>query len=130
MGAPEKVLIVAPAEWGTVAAELLAQCFTVPGALDQVAGQVQEGRAQLFAVDDGGGIIGAFVLRVDGGEGVLVAAAGKLDGADLLPLLLPQIEGRFIGCHAIRIHTARPGLVKLLGALGYSGQEIVMRKNL
>jgi hypothetical protein len=130
MGAPEKILIIAAAEWGEVIAAQLAPCFTVPGALALVADQVQAGIAQVFTVDDGGGIVGAFVLRVEGSEGVIVAAAGHLEGVELLPLLLPQIEARFVGCSAVRVHTARPGLAKVMAGFGYQGQEIVLRKGL
>jgi hypothetical protein len=124
----QKKLTIAPAGWGQVAADLLRECFTVSGALEMVGAQVESGRALLFTVDDGGGIVAAFVLRVDGTEGVIVAATG---GLDLMPELLPLMEARFSGCSAVRIHTARAGLAKLLVARnGYGGQEIVLRKTL
>ena len=128
--AQEIPLTISPADWSALFAELLAPCFTVAGALDAVARQVEEGRASLFAADAGGEVVGAFVLRVDGGEGVIAAAAGRLDGVDLVPALLPHIEARFVGCRAIRLHTPRPGLARLMAAQGYSGQEVVMRKEL
>lgn len=122
----QKKLIVAPAAWGEAAADMLRNCFTVPGALEAVAHQVETGRAQLFTADDGGEIVAAFVLRVDGDEGVIVAANGPLS---LIPALLPAMEQRFIGCRAVRVHTARPGLARVLTKhCGYGGQEIVLRK--
>lgn len=125
----EKKLTVAAADWGPVAADLLAGCFTVPGALATVARQVETGAASLFMADDGGEIVAAFVLRVDGDEGVIVAANSN-EGVDMIPVLIPNIEGRFMNCRAVRFHTARPGLAKLMQAAGYAGQEIVMRKEL
>lgn len=130
MGAYEKTLIVMAAEWGEVIAAILAPCFTVPGVLAAVGRQVEGGQALAFTADDGGEIVGAFVLRVEGDEGVVVAAAGKVDGVDLIHALLPQIESRFIGCRAIRFHTARAGLAKIMAHYGYTGQEIIMRKEL
>lgn len=130
VGAPEKVLIIAPAAWGEMLAAMLAACFTAPGALATVGAQVEDGRALAFTVDYCGEIVAAFVLRVEGAEGVIVAAAGRLDGVDLIPALLPHIEDRFTGCRAIRFHTERPGLARLMAAAGYVGQEVVMRKEL
>lgn len=130
VGAPEQVLTIAPADWGGVLASILAPCFTVPGALAAVGAQVADGRAVAFTADDGGGIVGAFVLRVEECEGVIVAAAGELHGVSLVPLLLPYIEQKFIGCRAIRFHTARPGLARVMQGRGYKGQEIIMRKEI
>lgn len=130
MGQAEKSLTIAPALWGQVLAGLLAPCFTVPGALDAVAGQVESGRAHAFSLDYCGEIVGAFVLRVEGREGVIVAAAGLLEGVDLTPIMLPHIESRFVGCDAVRFHTARPGMARLVAAHGYVGQEVVLRKEL
>lgn len=120
-------LIVGRAAWGAAAAELLRDCFTVPGALEQVAQQVKRGRAKLFLADDGGGIVAAFVLRTEGAEGVIVAA--NAESIELLPALLPHIEARFIGCKSVRFHTARAGLARMMMAHGYGGQEIVLRKD-
>lgn len=121
----QKALTVAAADWGSPADELLAGCFTNAGALAQVRAQVESGQAQLFMADAGGEIVAAFVLRVDGVEGVIVAAAGPVE---LIPALLPHMEKRFVGCRAFRIHTARAGLARVLLAHGYDGQEIVLRK--
>ena len=126
MGAYEKILTIAPALWGAMAEEMLADCFTVPGALQDVAHQVETGRATLFMVEEGGDVLAAFVLRVyDNNEGVIVAAAG---GIDTFVSCLPAVEEKFIGCKAIRFHTARPGLARVWERLGYRPQEIVMRK--
>jgi len=129
MGAHEKALTVARADWGPVAADLLADCYGDPVELAKVARQVEEGAASLFTADDGGEIVAAFVLRVDGDEGVIVAANAR-DGVELIPVLLPNMETRFTGCRTVRFHTARPGLAKLMQAFGYAGREIVLRKEL
>lgn len=130
MGQAQKVLNIGAADWGAVLAGWLALCFDDPAALAGVARQVESGRATAFAADYDGEIVGAFVLRVDGDEGVIVAAAGDLDGVSLVPLLLRHIEGRFNGCRAIRFHTVRPGLARVMAEHGYKGQEVVMRKDL
>lgn len=130
MGAPQKVLTVAPASWGPALAAILAPSCSVPGDLHSIGAQVESGQAVAFAVDDGGGIVAAFVLRVDGSEGVVVAAAGALGHESLISLLLPGIEARFVGCSAIRFHTERPGLARVMEKFGYVGQEVVMRKEL
>lgn len=129
MGSHEKTLTIARADWGQPAADLLADCFTVPDALDKVARQVEEGAASLFTVDDGGAIVAAFVLRVEGDEGVIVAA-NSTEGIDMFVALLPHVEERFQGCSAVRFHTARPGLAKIMQAHGYAGQEVVLRKEI
>lgn len=124
---PEKLTVLA-AQWSPQAAELLRPCFTVPGALESVGGQVESGAAVLFvALAETGEIMAAFVLRVDGNEGVIVAAVGPLPS---IPALLPHIEARFIGCDAVRFHTARPAMVRIMAAAGYEGQEFVMRRKL
>lgn len=118
-------MTIAPASWGEVAAELLRDCFTVPGALELVAAQVEAGAASLFMVDQGDEIIAAFVLRVDGDEGVIVAASGPVS---LILELLPHMEARFSGCRVMRIHTARPAVARMLSRRGYGAAELVLRK--
>lgn len=118
-------LTIAQASWGEVAAELLRDCFTVPGALEKVAAQVEAGIASLFMVDQGDEIVAAFVLRVDGDEGVIVAFGGPVA---LSLELLPHMEARFSGVRVIRVHTARPGVAHLLARREYDAAEIVLRK--
>jgi hypothetical protein len=118
-------LTIAQASWGEVAAELLRDCFTVPGALEKVAAQVEAGVASLFMVDQGDEIVAAFVLRVDGDEGVIVAFGGPVA---LSLELLPHMEARFSGVRVIRAHTARPGVAHLLARREYGAAEIVLRK--
>lgn len=128
MGAREKTLIVSPADWSEVFADLLAPAFTTTDALVAVGAQVVRGEASLFAIDDGGGIVGAFVLRTDGEEGVIVAAAGELDGMSIADAMIGHVEQRFTGVKAIRFHTAVPALARRMTRHGYQFQELVMRK--
>lgn len=120
-------IIIARAEWGAVAADLLRGCFSYPAILEEVAEQVRAGLAELYTADDGGGIVAAFVLRIDGREGVIVAASGP---AALVTELLPHIEARFTGCEVFRIHTMRPAVARILAGRGYAAMpaEIVLRK--
>lgn len=91
-------------------------------------------KAALFDVYADNRIVGAVVMRVEqcerGPEGVIVAAAAKLTGAQLTRDVLPIIERHFIGVHWIRIHTARPGLVRELTKQrhDYEYAETVLRK--
>lgn len=125
-----QTLTIAPADWGDACAGILRACFAEDRALLEVGRQVVQGRALLFAAETGGEIVGAFVLRVDGDEGVIVAAAGHLDGVSLIPALLSHIESKFTGCRAIRFHTDNPAMARVMSRYGYAGQEVVLRKDL
>lgn len=130
----QEVLTIKAADWAEADAAALASAFTVPGALDAVAAQVLAGTACLFHVLDAGEVVGRYVLRVDqlgdAAEGVVVAAWGSWQGGALLPAVLPFIETQFRGIKAMRIHSARPGMIRRLAGIGYQPQEIVMRKEL
>lgn len=134
METAEEVLTIAAAEWAEADAVALASAFTVSGALEAVAAQVQSGAACLFHVIDGAAVVGRYVLRVDqlgdSAEGVVVCAWGEWRGGALLPVVLPYIEKQFRGVSALRIHSARPGMIRRLAAIGYQPQEIVMRKEI
>lgn len=98
--------------------------------VDTLGRRVAEGAA-LFQVIAEGAVVGYYVLAVDGDEGVLLAAAGRVNGVDLTDCLMPIIEAQFVGCASLRVHTSRPGLVKkLVKNHGYNGVEIVVRKAL
>lgn len=126
MEEPKRLTVQAVA-WDEGAADMLRECFTVPGSLEAIAEQVQSGAAVLFVIEESGAAVGAFVLRVDGVEGVIAAAVGSLP---MMVAMLPEIEARFFGCAAVRVHTARPALVKILRKAGYMPQEFVMRREL
>lgn len=121
----EVALTIAPAEWCDEA----SQCFRRPGVIDyfeEVAAAVAHGAA-LFRVSSGDDLVGYYVLTIDGGEGLLLAASGAADGIDLTAMILPQIERQFVGCKTMRIHTRRPGLAAKLARLGWEG-EMLFRK--
>ncbi|SOD41607.1 hypothetical protein [Nitrosovibrio sp. Nv4] len=91
--------------------------------------QSEAGLCQVVYVERGGAVAGAVLLRIDvtssGPQGVMVAAAGALE---LMPVCMPYLEKMFQGVSSIRIHTARPGLVRKLTAMGYKPTEMVLRK--
>lgn len=92
-----------------------------------------ENGAQLFEVlNESGGMVAAFVLRVDRlacrTVGVVVAAGGAAEGVDLTAVMMPNIERMFFGCDAIAVHTERPGLLRKLARQGYKTAEIILEK--
>ncbi|MCW3478960.1 hypothetical protein OL229_05195 [Neisseriaceae bacterium JH1-16] len=85
----------------------------------------------LYTVHQGEHAVCAFALRSEqapaGREVVVVGAGGKAAGFSLTEIVLPHIE-ETSGAEFVRIHTARPGMVKRLRAQGYEAVEVVMRK--
>lgn len=71
-----------------------------------------------FAVRDGGRIIGAYVLRGQGGEVWIQAAAGRA-GVDLCDLFDDLIAKHGAGFQSIGFKTYRRGLVRKAQARGY-----------
>lgn len=82
---------------------------------------------QLFAVECDGRDVAAFLLRRDGDECVIVAAAGGLPGINLLDVILPHIEAT-CGARWVRIHSHRKGMMRQLQRHGYGVAEVVYRK--
>lgn len=121
-------LTVEAVAWCEEAGEMLADSLFSAANVAELKAQAEAG-AVLFRVHRDGKTAAYYLLRVDGREGVLVAAAGR-DEIDLTAAVLPHIERQFIGCEGLRIHTGRPGLVRKLAALGYGGVEFVLRKKL
>lgn len=101
--------------------------------LNDIKEQVKNG-AYLFNVLNNDVVVCSFVLRVDNfsdrSEGVIVAAGGDCENVDLTMSVVPVIEKMFTNCKTIRCHTARAGLAKKMGHMGYSVQEIVLIKTL
>jgi hypothetical protein len=128
----EKVIIVDAVRWSKSAAAVLSEATPYASA-DDLQAQEKAG-AKLFRVTCDKKRVGYYLLRVDrlaaGNEGVVVAAAGKLDGVDLITLLMPTVEKQFIGCQTMRVHTARPGMARKLAVKGFAAGEIVLRKKL
>lgn len=122
------------APWSDEVADLL-QLACVHATRNELFEQHKRG-AQVFVVRWGGDVIGAYMLRIDttarGHEGVIVGAAGKLAGVELITLVLPVIESQFrkVGCVSVRVHTSRSGIVRQLGNRGYDLGELVLSKTL
>jgi hypothetical protein len=125
----QKKLTITMGEWCERTAELIGQALQ-HATTEQIKQQLDHG-AKLFHIMHQGEIVGAFVLRIDNGtEGVIVAGTAKLQGVDMLAVVMPEIEKRFVGCHTVRYHTARPALAKRLLKMGYAPREIVCMKTL
>lgn len=76
-----------------------------------------------FEVRDSGMVVLRFALQVreraNGAEGLVVAAAGGLRGADLTAQVLPAIEKMFSNVRRVTFETTRKGLVGKALAQGY-----------
>lgn len=133
----EKVqaLVIAKEDWTEEARSLMGWAFPYLSNSDQrelkrIESMVNDGSATLFMARMSGVAVLAYVLSIEGSEGIVQVAAGNLPGVDLTGLLMPEIEKKFVGCASVRIHTARPGLAKKLAKQGYSAKEIVLVKKL
>lgn len=134
MATAEKVLTITPAAWSDEAARVLAASIRrAPsfGVADYRAALDQPG-AMLYRVAAEGEPVGYVILRLvhqaHGTEGEILAAAGRLAGADLTRDVLPQLERMFAGVSAFTITTARRGLVAKLAPLGYAVTHYTLRK--
>jgi hypothetical protein len=123
-------------EWAPESEALIALAVQY-ATLENIKWQVENRIAELFVVrDEAGQMVMAFVLRVDengarGDEGVIVAAGGDAEGVSLTDTMIPVMENMFKNCASVRIHTARPGLWRLLvNRHGYKPQEMVLTKDM
>lgn len=130
----EKKVSIEPGAWCEAVHQLLDKAMhSDPTNTAEVLRQdIEKGTAALFLVKHERYMVAAYVLRVEhceaGLEGVIVAGAGKLQGANLLDTVMPHIEYQLRECQSIRIHTGRRGMVKKLLARGYRATEVVLRK--
>lgn len=133
MEAGAQTLTFEAAQWADKSAHWLAQAIG-HDSLSDIREQVTNGGARLFHIYAGAEIVGAFVLRVDttarGPQGVIVAAAAKVHGVDMIASCLPAIERMFVGCTSIRYHTTRAALARRLAGMGYRAAEIVSIKEI
>ncbi len=127
---PQKLIIQAT-EWTPEIAAWIDQARGAASLLDL---QAQAAAGGLYAVRAGAETVGAFLLRVErhaeGAEGVIVAAAARLDGVDMTASVVPAIERMFTGCASVRYHTRSPALARKMARLGYTGAEIVCTKKI
>lgn len=132
----QKILKIARSPWSDEAARLLATtlrgepCFGVEDMRREIESSAD---TQLFRIaTEEGATVAYVVLRVEryqgGAEGVLVAAAGRLAGAQLYSQVLPALEGMFRGVVSVRANPCRAGAIKHLLAAGYRPTHVTMRK--
>lgn len=131
--AHDSPLTLRPAAWDEHADRWLSLACAGSTTLADLRAQVEQG-ASLFHVLAGELVCGAFLLRVDhlaqGAEGVIVAAAARLDGVDLTHTCIPAIEGLFQGCRTLRYHTESAALARKMARHGYEPREFVCYKDL
>lgn len=127
--ATEKVRIV-PIVWDETAEIHLAKIDN-PTPVSWYQNEVYCGRLAVFGIFYDGHRRATVCTRNEGGEFVIVAAAGRAD-FDLTSKILPLFEiiAHFNNCQTMRLHTARPGLVKKAEKMDWNFQEFVMRKEL
>lgn len=126
-------MTIKPLEWCDAAAAFLAAAMphklNGTGALKRM---LDAGDAVLFGVYRGFYLVACYVLRIDrhefGADGVIVAASGRIPAGSLIASCMPTVESQFHGVDMIRIHTARPGLVRTLLKSGYTIRETVLEK--
>lgn len=127
-----QTLTIEPGPWTDEAAQWLDQAKGAATLVD--LHQQATAGASLFYVRHNGDTVGAFLLRIDqtasGPEGVIVAAAAKLDGVDMIESCMPAIESKFVGCRLVRYHTGRPAIARKMARRGYVPCEIVSIKTL
>ena len=129
----KKEISIDEVQWSDEAETYLSKidaCAT----LDDYRQQWKEGAA-LYRVAEGDKTLGFYMTRFDsdaqGFEGVIYAGAGAAD-FDLTEVIVPFAEQQLkaFGCYSVRVHTARPGLVKKLAKMGYGAAELVLRKKI
>jgi hypothetical protein len=89
--------------------------------------------AQFFRVFDDGVPVAFYVLRARAGRAGVdaeITLANGRAGFDLVADVLPLIERQCAGCHAMRIETRRPGLMKKLERAGYQRASVILTKEL
>lgn len=90
--------------------------------------------AHCFAVHADGELLGHYALGVRDYEGgpevIVIAAAGRMRGADLIASLLPTIEQQSQGAQCLTVHTKRRGMVAKLAAYGFRLDGFILHKRL
>lgn len=128
MAHDSQALTIEAGDWGPDADVWLSKALA-HSTLDDLRGQVQAG-ASLFYFKHEAVTVGALLLRVDGDEGVIVAAAVELSGVDMMGTCMPAIERMFIGCKTVRYHTNNPAVLRKMARHGYRPREIIAVKDI
>lgn len=133
MEAAEKVSlpVFKLAPWSdAIGAFLLPALDHDANALTLIRDRCAAGLFQLLGVFDGDDLIAACVIRVDGDEGVIVAAGGHWQGGGLVEMLLPVLELGFknAGLSSVRVETFRRGLMEKISRTGYRPAFVAFRK--
>lgn len=122
-------------QWSEEAARVLkpsCKWFPLAGVEDYRLILENEPTARLYRCEDDGELVGFLILKIDhytgGSEGVILAAAAKHWGVDLVKTMLPAVEGLFQGVCCYSVSTARPGLVRKLQRAGWVQTHAVLRK--
>lgn len=133
----EKILTIAEAAWSAEAGAMLeaalrgVPCFTAAD-FELELERNPDCRLYRVAERDSGELVGFVVLRIEryqgGAEGVLLAAAGRLGGAQLYGQVLPALESLFTGVKSFRADPCRAGAIRHLLAAGYLPTHVTMRK--
>jgi len=129
--AQEQQITLTGRPWTPAAEHWIAKAVR-PDFLGNVRDQVEQGRSSLFHLEAGDMVVGAIVLRKDqspvGIEGVIVAAAGQINGIDLTATCMPAIEVLLSDCQSIRYHTDHPAVARKLSSHGFHVDELICRK--
>lgn len=96
--------------------------------------KVEQGAAELLVFRRAGKVVLVVAIEIEQHahrkQLVILAAGGRLVGADLTQQLLPAIERLHGECDSARIQTARPGLKRKLIEQGYAVTHWIMEKRL
>lgn len=132
MAAQKEILNLRPVELDDAALADFARAlaFDTAGGLASLQERLQG--AQVFAIEQGGRRVCHYALKVlrhaHGAEGVIVCAGGNAPGVDLTASVVPAIERQFLGVRAVKVTTARRGLVRKLAGQGYRVAAWELRK--
>ncbi|WP_147430933.1 hypothetical protein [Oceanibaculum indicum] len=100
--------------------------------IDWYRAELEASRMLAWGVYAGAERVGVVLMRAEGREVVIVAAQARVPGGRGMSHVLPVIEAfcRDRGATSIRIHTTKPGVVRMFNRAGYRVSETVMRKAL
>jgi hypothetical protein len=124
------MIIMKRIPWDDLARDHFARIVCEPPLpVDFYREEVERG-ASLVAVFERDERVGSFLLRGEGPELVVVAAAGSVTEAkpygDITAVI--EREAAAAGYERVRLHAVRPGVERAAAAAGYRKREVVMDK--